>query len=365
LTRTRSLFAAAVLALSVPAAVAGCGDSGGSSDEDPQDVIDATFNNDEEVSSGVLDFSLDASAGDQGSFNASLSGPFVTDPDDPAAIPQLDLDATASAEGAGQSFDFDGGVVVTEDNAFVDYQGQTYEVGTDNFKSLQDAAEKSAPADSSGDTGSFKENCEQALEAQGGDTSVCDVDISAWFTNLSNDGTEDVEGTETTHVSGDVDTDQLFDDLVSFAQAVPGAASQVDTSQFDQAKDATTASFDLYSGTDDDILRKLDLDVTIDPSAIQSATPIPVDSIDFGISATLSGVNEDQTIEAPEGAKPIEDLLGQFGLSGLGPLSGGLGGTSDLGGGSTGLGGSSADYQQCIQDAGTDAEAAAKCLDEL
>jgi hypothetical protein len=372
LTRTRSLFAAALLALGVPAAVAGCGDSG--SDQDPQEVIDATFNNDEQVSSGVLDLSFDASAGDQGSFNASLSGPFQGDPDDPTALPQLDLTASASGEGGGQNIDFSGALTITEDNLFVTYQDQAYELGTNTFSQLKDSIEASAGKDDSqsGDAASsFQEGCEQALEAQGGDPSACDFDLSGWFTNLSNEGTEDLDGTSVVHVTGDVDVGQIATDLVGIAQTVPGASGQVDQAQVDQLTQAISeASFDVYSGEDDDILRKLDLNLTIDPSAIESATPVPVDSIDFGFSIAFSDVNEEQTVEAPSGAKPLDELLSQFGISGLGPLGGGLGGggLGDLGGGAGGgggSGGSSDAYLECLQAAGNDVQEASKCADEL
>jgi hypothetical protein len=376
LTRTRSLFAAALLALSVPAAIAGCGGDSGS-DQDPQEVIEATFNNDEQVSSGVLDLSFDASAGDQGSFNASLSGPFQGDPDDPTAVPQLDLTASASGEGGGQTIDFSGALTITEDNLFVTYQDQAYEVGTDTFSQLKDSIEASAgQADSqSGDASSFQEGCEQALEAQGGDPSACDFDLSGWFTNLSNEGTEDLDGTSVVHVTGDVDVGQIATDLIGIAQTVPGASGQVDQAQVDQLTQAISeASFDVYSGEDDDILRKLDLNLTVDPSAIESATPVPVDSIDFGLSVAISDVNEEQTVEAPSGAKPLDELLSQFGISGLGPLGGGGlgglggGGLGDLGGsagGGGGSGGPSDAYLQCVQAAGNDPQEAAKCLDQL
>jgi hypothetical protein len=373
LTRTRSLFAAAVLALSVPAAIAGCGGDDGS-DEDPQEVVDAIINNDETVTSGVLDVSVDASAGDQGSFTASLSGPFQGVEADPAAFPQLDLTASVSGEGAGQSVDFEGGLVVTEDNAFVEYAGETYEVGTDMFQQFKDAAEASAAQGGDGDEGdaatSFQEGCAQAIEAQGGDGSACDFDVSAWFTELSNDGTEDVAGTETNHVSGQIDVAQMLDDFIGIAQSVPGASSQVDESQVDLVSDAVTeAGFDIYGGTEDDLLRKLDLNVTIDPSEIEGGELVPVDTVDFGFDFEFSDVNEEQTIEAPTDAKPIDDLLGQFGLSGagLGALGGaGLegGGNFDLGSGSGG-GGASDAYIQCVAAAGNDPQEAAKCLDEL
>ena len=377
MTRTRSLFAASLLALSVPAAIAGCGGDSGS-DEDPQDVIEATFNNDEQVSSGVLDLSFDVSAGDQGSFNASLDGPFQGDSDDPTAVPQLDLTASASGEGGGQSIDFSGALTITDDNLYVTYQDQAYEVGTDTFNQLKDSIEASADqADTqSGDAASsFKEGCEQAIEAQGGDASACDFDLSGWFTNLSNDGTEDLDGTSVVHVSGDVDVSQIATDLIGIAQTVPGASAQVDQAQVDQLESAISdASFDVYSGEDDNILRKLDLNLSIDPSAVESATPVPVDSVDFGLSVGIGDVNEDQTIEAPSGAKPLDELLSQFGLSGLGPLGGvsglGGGGLGDLGGSAggssgSGSGGASDAYLQCVQAAGNDPQEAAKCLDQL
>jgi hypothetical protein len=377
LTRTRSIIAAFVLALAVPTAIAGCGSDDGDSDADPQEVIDATFNNDEQITSGVIDLSVDASAGDQGSFTASLSGPFQGVSDDPTAFPQLDLTGSVSGDAAGQSVDFEGGLVVTEDNAYVEYGGETYEVGTETFSQFKEAAEQSADQSQETDpAASFQEGCEQAIEAQGGDPSACDFDLGGWFTDLTNDGTEDVEGTESVHISGNIDVSQMLEDFAGLASAVPSAAGQVPEDQIQQAADAISeASFDLYSGADDNLLRKLDLNVAIDPSAVEGATPVPVGTVDFGLSFAFSGVNEEQTIEAPADAQPIEDLLGQFGLGGLGPLGGlegmegldGSGSGLDLGGGSgaaPGAGDSQA-YLECVADAGNDPAAASQCLEEL
>jgi hypothetical protein len=372
-----------LVALTVPVAIAGCGGDGGG-DQDPQEVIDATFNNDATVTSGVLDFSVDASAGDQGNFDASLSGPFQGVEDDPTALPQLDLAATVSGEGAGQSVNFDGGLTITDDNVFVEYGGQAYEVGSDTFTQLKDAIEASAAQTEESQTGdaaaSFREGCEQALEAQGGDPAACDFELSGWFTNLTNDGSEDLDGTSVVHISGDVDVAQMLDDLIGIAQSVPGAEGQVDQAQVDQVSEAiSTAGFDIYSGEDDSILRKMDVNVSVDPSAIEGASVVPIESLDLGFSVGLSDVNEEQTIAGPSDAQPIEELLGQFGLSGLGPLGGlgggglgdlGGGGSFDFGGGGGGAapgtdGGASDAYLDCIAAAGNDAQQAAECLDQL
>jgi hypothetical protein len=372
LTRTRSLFAALMVAVCVPALIAGCGDDdGGSSDQDPQEVIEATFNNDEQVTSGVLDVTLEASAGDQGTFSATISGPFQGVEDDPTAVPQLDLDASVSGEGAGQSISFEGGLVVTEDNAYVEYNGEAYEVGAEAFNQLKEQAQQQAGEDSGDSATSFRESCEQAIEAQGGDPSACDFDISAWFTDLSNDGTEDVGGTSATHISGNVDVSQMLTDFIGLAQSVPGAAAQIDEGQLDQVNEAVTeASFDVYSGEEDDLLRKLDADVALDPSAIGGGVPVPIDSVDLSFSVELSDVNQGQTIGAPADAKPIDELAQQLeGLGAFGGLGGlGGGGLDDLGGEGAGEipgGGDTDAYLECVQNAGNDPEEAAECLDEL
>ncbi len=270
------------------------------------------------------------------------------------------------------------GIVVTEDNAFVEYGGETYEVGSETFSQFKEAAEQSADQTQSQETGaatSFQEGCEQAIEAQGGDPSACDFDLSGWFTDLTNEGTEDVEGTDAVHVSGNVDVAQMLEDFSGLASSVPSAGGQVDEEQIQQASEAISdASFDVYSGADDNILRKLDLNVTIDPSAVESTTPVPVESVDLGLSLTLSAVNEEQTIDAPADAQPIEDLLGQFGVGGLGPLGGlegldGSGSGLDLGGGSGGApapgGGETDAYFDCVAEAGNDPAEASQCLQEL
>ncbi len=151
--------------------------------------------------------------------------------------------------------------------------------------------------------------------------------------------------------------------------ALGGAASpQIpDASQLDQIKSAVkTAHFDLYSGTDDHILRRLTLDLSVEPT---SGTTKKVD-INFDIS--LGKVNESQTIEAPSNPKPFSDLLSalgvpsqlldQLGSGGLGSLPGVGGGTGSGGGGGTAVtpGGAQAQqaqkYLQCIAQANTSAD---------
>jgi hypothetical protein len=390
LTRLRTYFALCALALVVPVLIAGCGGDD-SSDVDPQTVLDETFDNDESVSSGDLSLSIGGSAdGDQGgSFEASLSGPFQGDPDDPTAIPQLDWTGSLSAEGAGQSFDFEGGLTVTEDNAYVEYGGNAYEVGAETFGQFKQLAEQASAQQQTETEGlsfseAFTQGCEQSLQAQGGDPAACQIDFEGWLGDLTTEGEEDIEGTEAVHVSGSLDVETMLQDLIELGAAVPQASASGIPSEAEvqQVADAISeASFDLYSGVDDRILRGLDFNLAIDPSAIPDAEAAGVESIDANFSMRLAGVNEEQEISAPSDAQPIRDLLGQFGvdpealedLGGLGALGGafpggpgatGVPGGGGGGGGGAGGGGNTDAYLDCIADAQTPDEINA-CASEL
>ena len=377
LTRTHTLLAICALALPIPAAIAGCGDDDDSSDVDPQEVLEATFNNEASISSGNVDLTLSASAeGDEGgSFDASLSGPFQGDPDNPNTLPQLDWTLNVGGEGGGQSLDFEAGAVLTEDNAFVEYGGEAYEVGSKDFQQAKQQLE--SQAESSGEelgfSEAFRQGCEQSVRQQGGDPSTCDFDVSGWLTNQSSEGTEDVEGVETNHVSGDVNVEQALNDIGAIAAGLPQAqTAPFDLNNLGQLSTAVEeASFDVYSGVDDDLLRKLEFSLAIDPSAIAAGAEVSVSSVNLDFSLTLSGVNEDQTIEAPSDAQPISELRDQLNLGDLGlqvpGLGSGAGGLDDLGGGGAG-GGAGSDaaqaYLDCISQAQT-AEDQAACASEL
>jgi hypothetical protein len=341
------------MALPIPAAIAGCGSSSSSS-EDPQTVLDQTFNNDTKVSSGdlTLSASVKAEGSQGGQFDASLSGPFQGDPANPNTLPQLDWTATASGSGAGQSIDFTGGLTITDNNAYVTYKNQPYELGTDQFAQIKTQLEQQAGATGGASPTSFAEGCKQAIEQAGGDASACDINFESWITNLTNEGDADVGGTPTTHISGDADVSKILTDIGTLASSIPSAASSgFDPSQLGVASGAVTdASVDVYSGTDDHVLRQVDANLTIDPSAL-GAPSDQIGKITISFSVEIDGLNEAQTITAPSNPKPISDLIGSSGLD-LGALGGSLGGTSgsSSGSGSSAGGGK---YLDCIQHATT------------
>lgn len=358
MTRIRARLAIFALILVLPAAVAGCGGDGGSGGgEDPNQVLDETFKNPEQISSGVLDLTLDGSAGSQGSLSAKLSGPFQGI-SDTSHIPQLDLTGSLDAQGAGQSINVGGGLTITSDNAYVTYKGQAYEVGSRAFKQLQSGyAQANAQNQQQQNGQSFTQACEQAVEQGGGDTSVCDIDFAKWLTNVTNEGTESVGGTDAIHISGDANVKQIISDISKVAAELPSASAQgFSPSQLNQLEPAVkSATIDVYSGVDDKLLRKLDFDLTLDLSALGGGSVIPISSVDVTFSIAFSDVNSPQTVTAPENPKPISEL-GIGGLGGLGSVGGSSGGS--VGGG----GGPSSAYLDCVKNNPSDPS---QCASEL
>ena len=161
----------------------------------------------------------------------NLSGPFQTDADNPASDPASSTGTSRSRARARRRSrlpDIEAGVTVTEDNLYVNYNGTDYELGEEAYTQLPEQQEAAAPEDTEGL--GFTEQCEQAIEAQGGDAAACDFDVTAWFSELENEGTEDVGGAEATHIAGTLDVEQMVTDLFTLGSSVPGATGGVDPS---------------------------------------------------------------------------------------------------------------------------------------
>jgi hypothetical protein len=310
LNRTRTLLAACALALPLPAAIAGCGGN----DEDPAEVLREALTQDQQVDSGVLslglDGSVDATEG-SGSVTAQLGGPFTGGE---GQAPEFDLDATASvdAEGLPQlpggsfQFDFEGGFGIADEQLFVNYQGEDY-VASDRLNSQIVPLLEQASSTPTQQTD--PEQVDQFIES---------------MSELENEGTEEIEGEETIHVSGNLDFEQLAED----------AGAAVDPAQIE----GIDLTLDFYVAEEDKTFRKLDVGFSAGDNEQLSAQGI--DSLDLTFSVGISDVGGEQDVSAPTDAQPLDSLLSQFGASEqqiLQGLQAGLAGAA-LGGGLPGAG---------------------------
>ncbi len=295
----------ALCAALLAAGLVACGGGGG--DEDPQQVIDDTFSGGKDYASGILDvsFKLEATGSQESKLDATVKGPFQNDP---GGFPRFDLDADVKIEGRGQDLGFAGGLVSTGDKAYVNFQNTDYEVDSptfDNFKSL------------------FLN-----LQQQNQQQKSPGFDTSQLFADLSDEGTEEVNGTDAIHISGNVDVGKFIDTIKSSGgtQALPGQA------QLEQLRDSVkSATFDVYSSKDSNQLQKLDVNLDLDAPATSGGGG---DSIAITFSLGFSDLGQPQTITAPANAEPLSNLLDKYGLDAPG-LGQALQGAAPSGGGAS------------------------------
>jgi hypothetical protein len=362
LSRLRAFLLLAALA-ALATAFAACGSSGSSSsDESPEAVLKgATFKG---IENADLDLKakIDVSGDEGGSVDASLSGPFQSKGAN--QLPELDMTAEAHGSVGGKDVDFEGGLVLVPNKAYVSYEGDDYEVDPTTFSFVQSAiedAQRKSGAES-GTGGATK--CQE--EAAG------EFSAEDFVENLSNEGSADVGGTETTKVSGDLDVGGALEAVTAVTE-LPACSSQLkaagplplgelEEAQGEIEKALKSAHADVYVG-EDKIIRRFTASFDIQPEGSSEKVAIEID-------ISLSGVNEGQEISTPENAKPLNELFQKLNINpiellqgaqsgaGLGGLLEQLGGSSGLpgvgsmpgGGGGTGK---QSEYLECVQGAST------------
>jgi hypothetical protein len=309
-TRNRSVILLAIFAAFALVLIgAGCGGDGeGGSSDEASALLEKAFT--KQVNSG--DLKLEASAEVDGvpqlsgPLTLSLSGPFKSD--GPKDVPVLDWDILA--EGAGQSFDV--GLTVTDDNAFVEYQGQSYAAGAELFNQFKQQYAAQQPDE------------QPTLKSYG-------LDPASWLEDPTVEDGEQIGGDATQVVTGSVDVETAVRDLYSVTKS--------DAFRQQLERQGQTPP-EIPEPSDEDIQKivdavdKLTLEVNVDENdiarrlAIAGDFTVPEGTGDGQVKGgslsfefILEEVGIDPQIEAPANAKPLSELIQQFA-----PLLGGLGG---------------------------------------
>jgi hypothetical protein len=340
LNRTRAL---AVLSLALASALLGAACGGGGNSEDPQQVLDQTFSNPTGIHSGTfdLDFRIETSGGaNPGSLEVKLGGRFQSQPN--GQFPKFDIDVSLKGEGGSQSFSGTGGLTSTGTAAFVNFQGTDYAVPQQLYDEFITSYSQLQGQNKSARSGSLLK--------------TLNISPANWLSDLKNDGTADIEGTKTIHISGTANVSKLVEDLKAIAAKAGSAVGNVNTSQLNQLNDVLkSGNIDVYSGEQDKLLRSFQVSLDLKPPA---GTPGAPDSLTLNLQLNLADVNKPQTIQAPANAQPLQNLFQQLGINPgqLGnALRGGLGTSGALpesGGSTTAPSGSATQaYQQCLSQA--------------
>ncbi|MBN9622912.1 MAG: hypothetical protein J0H06_08165, partial [Actinobacteria bacterium] len=159
MSRKRTLFLIAAFA-ALAALLSACGGGGGGSSEDPQKVIEnATF---EGVESGTVDLTMNVKAEGEhgGNMKIDLSGPFQSTGKE--SLPELALALKANGEADGENVDFEGGLTVLGDRAYIGFDGKNYEVDPTTFGYVKSGFEKAEQEGEKESAGAEANACQKA-----------------------------------------------------------------------------------------------------------------------------------------------------------------------------------------------------------
>ena len=301
-SRLLALLATLVLAL------AGCGgdDGDGAESKDARVLLQSAFEKQVDSADLRLDFKADLEGLDQvkGPISLSIEGPFKSN--GPEQLPHLDWDVKMSGLGPQN---IDAGLIVTRDNAYVAFQGQSYEVGEQLF-------------------GQVKRSFAQQQKQSGSQPSLKRFGINPveWLDDPKVEDGEDVGGDATRKVSGNVDVKQVVTDVLealrspalrsqleSQGQTVP-QIPEVGDDTIDKVADAIDEFRFEVNVDGDDIARRVFAEAEFDVPEDADAGSLKGGKVSF--SYVLEDVGIDPDIKAPSSAQPLGLLLRQFGLGG-------------------------------------------------
>jgi hypothetical protein len=262
----------------------GCG-SNGAADEDPEQLLRDAFSDSRMPRSGVLDGSLELSIttpGSQDSQTIVARGPFEVRGDDRAPEFDLAVDYPLADE--------DLRLIATADGGFVTLDGASYRVNPSVVRRFELGAALSA------------------------------ISPEGWFSDPSNQGAEEVAGTETIRIAAGVNEAALLSDLRAASERI-GLWHGTELAPAASFEEATIEAFVEVEGR---VLRRLEVHLAWD-GELECEEPFDA-TLDLAVE--IGEVNEEQEIEPPERVRSPSELPGRLPpeLFGLGEfLSGGQG----------------------------------------
>src|SRR4051795_1517756 len=275
--------------------VAGCGSS---KDESVNGLLKDTFAGGKSVKSGELNVQLDANL--QGV--QSLKGPVqlrVTGPFQSTGSKELPkFDFTLSITSNGQTFTAGGTSV--GDKGYISFQNQAYAVSDKLFQQFKNG---------------YLQSQSKSKNKSAPSLGTLGIDPRRWLVGAHKEADADVAGTKTAHIAAGIDVGQLLNDVnrvLSRASSVAGGAAknvpnQITPAQQKQIEQAVqSAKVDIYTGKDDHALRKIDVAVQLKPTG----STFKGGTVHFALQ--IADLNEDQTIEEPKNAQPLDNLLAQL-----------------------------------------------------
>lgn len=277
-------FALLLLALGLVVASCGGSDAGGGG-QDANRLLERGFSTD--VDSGEIrievELEVDGVAGGGGPFRLELSGPFRSR--GPTEMPDVDVELTASGQGAS----FEGRVVLLPRNAWIEYGGETYEVGHELWSRAQ-----------------------ESLDREGGPETFgqANVDPLDWIKDAETGDTVEVSGTKSTKVTGELDIAAMLRDFNSLSPD----SSAIPRRMLDQV-DASIGAVDFEAWIGEDgIWRRISSETRFTVPEEQREGTGGMEGGRVSLDMTLAAPNEPVSIAGPGDGRPISELLRALGI---------------------------------------------------
>lgn len=273
------------LTLALVLAAAGCGGDEGAGAEGADERLKRGFSTD--VDSGDIDvemeLKLEGQEGSDGTFRLELSGPFRSR--GPTKMPDADLDFSAS----GQGINLEGGLVLLPENAWIEFGGETYEVGEELWS-----------------------RAKESLNTGGGQETFADAGVKPldWMEGAETGEGQEIAGTETTKVTGELDIPAM---LADFNRLSPDSTA-MPPGTLDQAEEAIgPVQFEAWIG-EDDIWRRVSAQTSFTAPEGQRQGAGGIGGGQVSLDMTLQAPNEEVSIDSPGAGRPISELLRALGV---------------------------------------------------
>jgi hypothetical protein len=352
----RATFLVVALTSLTTVAVAGCGSSGSgslntaSSTQSAQKLLRETFSGKHPVTSGQIQLAVELVPTGSSVLTApitiALGGPFQSAAK--GKLPQSDFTVTGTAQGHSGKLS----IVSTGSAGYITVNGDSFQLPAASYSKL-----KSGLASVSGSPSSSSSSGSSMLGELG-------IDPLNWLMDPQVVGQATVGGVSTDHISAKVNVAGLLSDLGKLADkasslGVSGAsklsAGLTASERSSIAAHVKSPSFDIWTGTSDQTLRKLTVGLTVPVTGTLHTSLGGLSSVRITISLQYADLNQAQTITVPTRLLPYSQLQTKI-ASDLATIEGGVGlgssGTSTTGSSTTiaGSGLSSIDkrYGACV-----------------
>ncbi len=339
---------------------AGCGDS---SSGNAGKLLRQTFSGTHKVNSGTLNVALTLTPSGSRTLKSPISiafgGPFQSL--GPGKLPKSDFTVSLGAASSATAI----GIISTGTTGYVSFQGSSYQLPSADFQRLESSFSQLAASPGSG--------------GSKGILGKLGIEPLHWLTNPSVVGTENVGGTNTTHIHAGINVSALLTDFSTFLQkasslgvsgstSFPHGLSQSTINRI--AAEIQHPTFDVWTGNADKTIRRLRINLIFPVTGQISTLLGGLKSAGIGLSMDYGALNQPQTITAPTSLKPysqfqakLADFVTAIRSSIENAISGGAAsGSSGLGGSTTGTTGANYQaYSSCIQKANGNVTKMQKC----